>query len=148
MTTPARRWLLPSIAALALVLLTGGAVLAVADAHARSTAAQQVVDELVDFYATEEGYELGARDAVLRSIVADSVANDGPMPSLHTESTGDYVSARYGAFGGVYSFVPLQRPWSARLIVTPIVAGVVLLVTVLLVAASDWAPSRPRTVTS
>ena len=81
----ARRWLLRGIAALGVALILGGAVFAVADAQARAAAAQQVVDELVDFYAAEEGYEVGARSPLLRSIVADSIANDAPMPSLYTE---------------------------------------------------------------
>lgn len=138
----ARRRLLVAVAALGVALLLGGTALVVADAHARAAAAERVVDELVDFYAAEEGYEVAARGPILRSILADSVSYDGPLPSLYTESSQDYVTARYGAFGRVFSFVPLDRPWTPRLIVTPLVAGAILLGASVLVAASA---SSPRT---
>lgn len=141
--TRTRRRLVASIAALGVLLMLGGTALVVADAQSRTAAAQQVVDDLVDYYATQDGYEVGSREPLLRSIVADSMANDGPLPALFTEDSGDYLSASYGAFGGIFSYIPLDRPWSARMIVAPIAVGAALLVTALLVAAAGWAPRNP-----
>lgn len=123
----------------ALVFAVGGGFV-VADANARTAAAVGVVDELTDLYDEATGYSIGSRASVLRSIVSDSIVNDGPMPVVFTESTGGYPSASYGAFGGIYSYIPLQRPWSPRMIAIPLAVGGVLAVTATLVAASRWTP--------
>ncbi|RUR01779.1 hypothetical protein [Labedella endophytica] len=140
--TRVRRLVVVVIAAIGVILILGGAALVVADAQSRTAAAQQVVDELVDYYATQDGYEVGNRETLLRSIVADSIANDGPLPDLATEPNRNFLGATYGAFGGVFSYIPLERPWAARLIVAPVAVGGVLLATALLVAAAGWSPRQ------
>jgi hypothetical protein len=140
--TRARRRFLVVLAGLGIALLVAGTVIVIGDANARTAAAVRVVDELSDFYEDEEGYQMGPRGPVLRSMVADSVANDGPMPDLVTREMDGYSSASYGAFGGIFSVVVLQRPWSPRVMIAPVAAGGVILITVLLVGASGWVPRR------
>ena len=122
--------------------MAAGTALVVGDENARTTAAVHVVDELTDFYQEQQGYDLGPRAPVLRSILADSVVNDGPMPTLVTRTTDEYSNASYGSFGGIFSYATLQRPWSPRMMIAPVAAGGILLIAVLLIGASGWSPRR------
>lgn len=141
----AGRRLLIALTVLGALLVAGGAAAAVVDANARSAAAARAVDELNEYYQDEQGFDLGTRGPVLRSMLAESIANDGPMPAVFTRTADGYSSASYGAFGAIFMSDSLQRPWAPRLIVAPIAAGSVLLVTVLLIRAAGWTPRR-RTV--
>jgi hypothetical protein len=131
------------VASLAAVLLLGGGALVVVDAQSRAAAANGVVTELREFYSEQEGYDVGEPARLARLVIADSLANDGPTPVLFTNQQADYRDARYGAFGGIFTYLPLQRPWAPRLVVVPIAAGAALGVVVLLLQAAAWSP-RPR----
>ncbi|PSL38280.1 hypothetical protein CLV49_1897 [Labedella gwakjiensis] len=137
-----RRRLLLALGALAVLLMVGGSALVVVDANARMAAAAQAVTDVADFYEEEQGYDVGPRAPMLRTLLADSLANDGPMPAAFTQGGDDYVNVSYGAFGGIFSIIPLQRPWAPRMLVIPIAAGGVLLMTVLLIGAAGWTPRR------
>ena len=138
-----RRVLLVALAVLAVVLVVGGGVLLVADAHARTAAAVRLVDELDEVYESEDGYVAGPGGPRIRSVVTESIVNDGPIPELFTRSGDGYTEARYGAFGGV-SYVPVQRPWSPRTIVAPIAAGAAIGITLVLIGAAGWRPRGAR----
>ncbi|RWZ68120.1 hypothetical protein ELQ92_02445 [Labedella populi] len=131
------------VASLAAVLLVGGGALVIADANARAVAAKGVVEELREFYAEQEGYDIGEPARLARLVLADSLANDGPTPVLFTDEQADYRDARYGAFGGIFTYLPLQRPWAPRLITVPIAAGAVIGVVFLLTRAATWSPRSP-----
>jgi hypothetical protein len=139
----ARRIVLIAVASLAAVLLLGGGAIVVVDAQSRAAAANGVVTELREFYSEQEGYDVGEPARLARLVIADSLANDGPTPVLFTNQQADYRDARYGAFGGIFTYLPLQRPWAPRLVVVPIAAGAALGVVVLLLQAAAWSP-RPR----
>jgi hypothetical protein len=132
------------VASLAGVLLLGGAALVAADAQSRAAAANGVVSELREFYSDEEGYDVGEPSRLARLVIADSLANDGPTPVLFTDQQADYRDARYGAFGGIFTYLPLQRPWAPRIVVVPIAAGAALGVVVLLLQAAAWSPPPRR----
>ncbi|RWZ52869.1 hypothetical protein ELQ90_02715 [Labedella phragmitis] len=138
-----RRIVLLVVASLAVVLLLGGAALVATDARSRAAAATGVVDELREFYSGQEGYDVGEPARLARLVMADSLANDGPTPVLFTDQEADYRDARYGAFGGIFTYLPLQRPWAPRLVIVPIAAGAALGVLVVLLQAAAWSP-RPR----
>lgn len=140
--TRARRIVLVVVASLAAVLLVGGGALVVADAQARAAAANRVASEVREFYAGQEGYDVVEPGQVARSVIADSLANDGPMPVLFTSEQADYLGARYGAFGGFFTYLPLQRPWAPRLVVVPLALGAVLGVVLLLSRAAAWSPAK------
>jgi hypothetical protein len=140
--TRARRRFVRVLGALGIVLMLGGGLGVALDANARAADASAVVEELTAYYEDEEGYELGAQASVERSIIVDSIANDGPKPQLFTDSRQDYAQANYGAFGGIFSYIPLQRPWAPRLLTTPVAVGAVLLATALLIVAAGWTPRR------
>jgi hypothetical protein len=142
------RLLQGTLAAVAVLLIALGAVLLTIDASARTASAQKLVDDLAEFYEREQGFDVGERSPILRSVIAESVANDGPLPVLSTESAADYVNASYGAFGGVFSIVPVDRPWSLRFLVVPIAVGGVLGVVVLLLRAARWTPRAERTASA
>lgn len=146
--TRARRLLLFGLAALGALLVVVGTGGLVGDATARVAAAERVFDDISDVYEDEQGYSPGPRGVMLRGIVADSLANDGPLPILIVQDSADFPQVSYGAFGGIGSYVPLSRPWAPRLLVAPIAAGAVLLVVVLLVGAAEWTPRRRSTARS
>jgi NhaP-type Na+/H+ or K+/H+ antiporter len=139
--TRARRLVLVVVTTLAAALLVGGSALVAVDAQARAAAASGVVSELREFYAEQEGYDVGEPARLTRIVVADSLANDGPTPRLFTDEQADYRDARYGAFGGIFTYLPLQRPWAPRLVVVPIAAGAVIAVVLLLTRAAAWTPT-------
>lgn len=141
--TRARRFVTIAMTTLAAVLLVGGGALVAVDAQARAAAAESVVTELREFYSEQEGYDVGEPRRLARLVIADSLANDGPTPVLFTDVQADYRDARYGAFGGIFTYLPLQRPWAPRLITLPIAAGAVLGVALLLARAAAWSP-RPH----
>lgn len=144
--THARRLVLVVVTTLAAVLIVGGTALVALDAQSRASAASGVVNELREFYAEQEGYDVGEPARLTRIVIADSLANDGPTPRLFTDEQADYRDARYGAFGGIFTYLPLQRPWAPRLVVIPIAAGAVIAVVMLLTRAAAWTPNtrRPR----
>lgn len=144
----ARGRVLAAIAALAVILVAGGGVLLVADANERVTRAVALVAELDEYYESDEaaGYDPGPAAPRIRAALTESVVNDGPMPELFTGEGEGYFDARYGAFGGLFSYSVVSRPWSPRLLTVPIAVGAVLAITVVLLRAAAWTPRPARSV--
>lgn len=126
-----------------LVLVGGGVALLVAESRARVEAVRTETVAAVSQQPGSEYYlDLMDTPAFLRRAVTESLVND-TMPRVELVPRSGYVEITFGAFRGGNDVVTLTRPWTPRLVTTPIVVGGVLAITGTLVAASRY---RPRPV--
>lgn len=134
-----RRWAPAlALATAAVVLIVGGVALLVADARARVETVRTEIEAAASQQPGSEYYtDLMDTPAFVRRAVTESLVNDA-MPRVDLVPRDGYIAITFGAFRGGNEVVTLTRPWTPRLVTTPLAVGLVLAITGTLVAASRW----------